>query len=72
MTFDFFVTGERLKLEIERIPMGRRKTEEIAESVSRGYRTGAVTQVGGDMGRQRNHWIYYKGSSSSVSGGECL
>jgi hypothetical protein len=35
MTSALFATGERLKLEIERIPTGRRKTKQIAELVSR-------------------------------------
>ena len=56
MTSVLFTTEERLKREIERIPMGRPgKPEEIAELVSflafkGSYITGAVIQVDGGMG----------------------
>ena len=56
MTVPLFATEERLKQEIERIPLGRPgKLEEIAEMVSflafkGSYITGAVIQVDGGMG----------------------
>jgi len=56
MTSVLFASEERLRLEIERIPLGRPgKVEEISELVSflafkGSYITGAVIQVDGGMG----------------------